>query len=233
MNTNPFLPLRLLPPAVLLVAACVAFALGFAPPTLAAPIDGSGVAVTETRTAGDFDAVAVAGPIDLTLRQAGAPAVAVTADDNLLPLVETVVETGREGRTLKIRLRRAASLRPQTAIKVVVDAVQLRSIAAAGDAVLRGLNVGALSLELAGSCELQAEGRAERLRLAIAGSGEADLAGLAADDVSVRIAGSGDARVVADRSLQVSIAGSGDVSYAGRAVDVTSAIVGSGALRRR
>jgi hypothetical protein len=248
-------PLRLLPPAVLLVAACAVLVFGLPPPAFAATLAGSGTAATETRPLGDFEAIAVAGSIDVTVRQAAAATAVVTADDNLLPQVETVVEDGARGRTLKIRLRRGTSLRLKTPVTVNVDVVRLTAIASAGssdivverldtpslavaltgssDAVLRGLSAGTLSLELSGSCDVRAEGSAARLKLSIAGSGDADLAGLAGDEVSVSIAGSGDARIVANRSLKVSIAGSGDVVYSGQAAEVTSSIAGSGSVRKR
>jgi hypothetical protein len=63
---------------------------------------------------------------------------------------------------------------------------------------------------------VRAPARPGQVKLTIAGSGDVDLAPLAADEVVVSIAGSGDARVTANKSLGVTIAGSGDVVYGGQ-----------------
>jgi hypothetical protein len=249
-------PWRLLPASIALVLCCAALVLGLAPrAALAAATEGSGRAATESRAPGAFDAIAVAGSIDVRVRPSATPAVRVTADDNLVGLVETEVEDGAHGRTLRIALRRGERVRPRTPIRVVVDAVTLRavalsgsgdlalerfetpalalSISGAGDAVLRDLHTGALSVRIAGSGDVRAGGRADEATLSIAGSGDADLSALSAGTVEVSIAGSGDADVTAERSLKVRIAGSGDVRYGGGATEVRSSVVGSGSVRAR
>ena len=247
--------LRLLPPAVLLVAACALLAFSVSPPALAATHSGSGVAASESRSVDDFDAIAASGSIDLVVRQAGAASVTVSGDDNLLSFIETVVEGRPEGRTLVIRVKRGEVLRTRQSMRVTVDVVRLRTLAMAGsggvtverldtpaldlslsgsgDAVLRGLRTDSLGLRIAGSGDVQAEGAATRLRLSIAGSGDAELRALAADEVTVSLAGSGDAKVMAQRSLKVRIAGSGDVEYTGSPASVDSSIAGSGSMRKR
>lgn len=233
-----------------LTSACV---LTLSPPAQSAT--AAGQPATERREVGDFDAIALAGSMDLNVRQAAKAGVEVQADDALLPLIETVVESGSAGRTLHIRFRRGQWLHDSGPVHVTVDVVNLSSLAAAGsgdvvvqalktpslklalsgssDARLNGLDTEALEVHISGSGDLVAAGRAKRVRLGIAGSGDARLAGLQADDVRVRIAGSGDADVTANRSLDVSVAGSGDVRYGGAATDVKSSMVGSGSLSRR
>lgn len=252
---SPFGARGSLATALALVLACAIVVLGLAEPAAAATMTGSGRSATVTRTPGDFDAIAVSGPIELRIRRADSPAVTVTADDNLVELVETVVERGDAGATLRIGVRRGASLRTHSPIRVVVDATQLRAIAAAGsgdivleafetpalavstagsgEVELSGLRTASLSLRMAGSGDLRAAGAAAELELAITGSGNADLQALQADAVQVSIAGSGDASVTANRSLRVRIAGSGDVRYGGGVTDVRSAVVGSGTVRPR
>lgn len=241
---------RPLPLALLLVAACLALALNLWPPAWGATTTGSGVAATETRSPGSFDKLQVAGRIEVTVRQAAQPQVTVTADDNLLPLIETVVD----GDTLKVRVRDDNQVSTRRPVRVTVDAVTLSSIklagtgdlrveafktpklalalAGAGDADLQALDTDDLSLSIAGSGDIKAAGRAGALALSIAGSGDADLMQLVAKAVKVRIAGSGDARVHADASLDVRIAGSGDVAYTGEARDVHSSVAGSGSVSR-
>jgi hypothetical protein len=239
--------LTLVPLALSLLAGAALWPSG----TASAATAGSGRAATEARAVAPFEAIAVQGEIELVVRQSDAPSLAVTADDNLLPLLETVVEGG----TLKLRFRAGERVRPKTAPKVVVEATRLKAVSAAGsgnlrldglrapafalsiagssDAVLHGLQVDALQVSVAGSGDVHGDGSARTLKVSIAGSGDVDLTALQADEVRVSIAGSGDAAVTANRTLQASVAGSGDVRYRGNVATVTTSVVGSGRVSRR
>lgn len=216
---------------------------------------GSGREASETRSVADFEAIAVADSIDLVVRQGEREALVLSGDDNLLPLVETVVENGSRGRTLVIRLRRGESVSSRRPIKATVDVVRLQalalagsgraavgtlktpalrlSIAGSGDARLEALTTDALEVRVSGSGNVQGAGTAGQLKLTIAGSGDVNLEPLAADAVTISIAGSGDAKVTANKSLGVTIAGSGDVVYGGAVTAVRSSVAGSGSVTRR
>ena len=239
----------------LALAALAVPAIAGLPALALAAITGSGRERTESRTLAPFEAISVSGPIELDIRQAEHQALSLTADDNVLPLVEAVVEPGRHGPTLSIRMKRGTSVHTRSPIKARIDVVRLTALAAAGsgdlrvgalktpslnlsiagsgDARLEGLATHSFETRIAGSGNVQAQGAAGRAVLSISGSGSVDLAPLAADDVTVSIAGSGDAKVTANKSLKVKIAGSGDVVWSGTAVDVKSSVAGSGHLTRR
>lgn len=217
---------------------------------------GSGRMATEQRTASDFEAIALSGSMDIVVRQGSKEGVEIQADDNLLPLIETVVEPGSNGRTLQIRFKRGERIYNHGQIRVTVDVIKLTAVVTAGsgdifvdglktpsfkltisgssDAKLNGLVVAeALEVRISGSGDVLAAGSAKSVKLSIAGSGDAKLAGLQADDVQVRIAGSGDASVTANKSLDVSVAGSGDVRYGGNVTAIKTSMAGSGTLSRR
>jgi hypothetical protein len=216
---------------------------------------GSGRLASETRPVGDFEAIATRGSIKLLVRQGSREAVEVKADDNVLPLVETRVEDGRQGRTLVIGLKKGYALRSSSDIVVSVDVVKLKvlsssgsgeirvealktptltvDLAGAADAKIGSLQTDELSVSISGSGDVDANGSATRLKISIAGSGDARLSKLQSDEVTVGIAGSGDAAVVANKTLSVSIAGSGDVSYQGNGQIIKSSIAGSGSVQRK
>ena len=226
----------------------------------AASVQGSGKSATETRALDAFEAVALSGAMELVVRQGAQQSVQVQADDNLLPMLETLVEAGRNGNTLKVRWKRegvwgssnAIQTRSKVLITVVVPklsavavagsgdvrvetfstpALQL-SLSGSGDARLDGLTTEELGVRVSGSGDVVGKGSATKVKISIAGSGDVRLAELRADDVSVSIAGSGDAAVNAQKALSVSIAGSGDVTYVGDA-QVKSSVAGSGSVRRK
>jgi hypothetical protein len=229
-------------------------ALGLTPAAQAAT-SGSGRIATEQRSVSDFEAISLAGSMDIVVRQGAREGVEVQADDKLLPLIETVVEPGAAGRTLQIRFKRGERIYNQGRVRVIVDVIKLGAVATSGsgdvlveglktpafkltisgssDARLNGLVTDTLDVRISGSGDVVASGTARQVSLGIAGSGDANLAGLIADEVQVRIAGSGDANVTANKSLDVSVAGSGDVRYGGSVAAIKSSMAGSGTLSRR
>jgi carbon monoxide dehydrogenase subunit G len=244
------------------LALTSALAAVFTPgPAYAASVQGSGNSATETRTLEAFEAVSLSGAMDLVVRQGAQQSVQVQADDNLLPMLETLVESGRNGNTLKVRWKRDSGWgggwqNIQTRSKVLITVVvpKLSAVAVAGsgdvrvetfstpslqlslsgsgDARLDGLTTDELGVRVSGSGDVSGKGTAAKVKISIAGSGDVRLSEMRADEVTVSIAGSGDAAVNAQKALSVSIAGSGDVSYTGDA-QVKSSVAGSGSVRRK
>lgn len=210
---------------------------------------------TETRPVGAFEAIEVLSPIDLVVRQAGQPALELSADEDVLPLIETRVEDRRHGRTLSIRLRSGHAVNLRAPIRATVDVVTLRALSAKGSGSVEvgalqtpalrlslagsgsvrfdDLSADELEISVAGSGDVVARGKVAKAKVSIAGSGDVDMTNLAADAATVSIAGSGDAKVTANESLRVSIAGSGDVEYGGNATAVRTSVVGSGQVTKR
>lgn len=211
-------------------------------------VAGSGRPASESRPVAPFDAISASLPGEIVLRQGPAAPVVVEADDNLLPLVETVVEGG----TLRIRLRPEWRVTSRAPLRVVVTAPALRSVnltgavdvqadrlsvpeldvtvAGSGDVRIGQVETGTLRLTVAGSGDFRAAGRAGEFTARVAGSGDIDAEALETKRTNVAIAGSGDARVWATESLSARIAGSGDVSYRGNPA-VTRSVAGSGSVR--
>lgn len=209
---------------------------------------GNGEAATEQRSPGDFDSIQTHG-FKVSVQQGSTPSVSISADSNLLPLLETVVE----GRHLVLRWKRGVSLQTRVPPTVQVTAVQLRAlsvqgsgdiladglkvaqlrvqVSGSGDVRLSALTADELAVDVAGSGNVVAAGQASALRVKIAGSGDVKAAGLRADEVRVAIAGSGDADVQAQRTLDISIAGSGDVRHTGNAT-VNTKVAGSGSVKK-
>lgn len=225
---------------------------GLAPAAARAAAAGSGRSATETRSVGTFSAISMRDDIDVRVRAGGSESVQVTADDNLLPWLETVVDGG----TLHIQWKRGESVRPRSGTSVTVTVRRLEAVACAGsgdlvvealktpalvlsisgssDATLRELDAdGLFKVSIAGSGDVHARGKAARLEVSIAGSGDVDARGMVVDDASISIAGSGDADVSARKTVAVSIAGSGDVRFGGGATLASSRVMGSGSVHQR
>ncbi len=245
---------RWLAPAFVTIACLAALPLTLPLAAQAAPVSGSGKVSTESRSLADFQAVALNGSVDLVVRQGAAQSVLVEADDNLLPLLETVVESTAQGATLVVRWKKGQSLYTRSKVLITVALPTLSALSASGsgdirvepfntpalklslsgsgDAKLHSLNTADFGINISGSGDVAANGSATKLSISIAGSGDVRLADLKSDDVTVSIAGSGDAAVNANKTLEVRIAGSGNVSYSGNAT-VKSKVAGSGSVNKR
>jgi len=216
---------------------------------LASETKGSGTLARQTREPGPFSAVALSMGGAVELRLGNTESVTVEVDDNILPLVETVVENG----TLRIRPTQRNARLDTRKLKVVVqarnieritvagsgnvNAQQLRApqldleVGGSGNITLQDVTSEAISVAIGGSGNLKAGGTVERLRISIGGSGRVHTEQLAARTASVSIGGSGTAVVWAKQTLGVSVAGSGDVSYYGDP-KLNTSITGSGRVHR-
>ena len=187
------------------------------------PQPGHAAPATETRSVPEFTAIAANGSVNISVTQGPVTSVQVTADDKELPSIETVVESGKHGATLQIRMKREGwgsnwswgwgKSYHSGPINVVIVTPRLTGLASAGSGDIR---VGAL--------------QTPSLQLSIAGSGNTRLVGLSTDELSVNIAGSGDVSAEGrSGKLNVSIAGSGDGRLGDlRSDDVVVKIAGSG-----
>jgi hypothetical protein len=213
-------------------------------------VHGSGRIQTETRAPGHFSGVALDLPASLVLRIGATESITLETDDNLLPMIETVIENG----TLQIRPSKSRINFDTRRLKIVVQAKAIDKLALGGsgsmdvDPLRAGrltINIGgsgsinvksidadALSVSLGGSGDLTVGGgAASALSLSIAGSGDVDLGKLKSVNATVNIAGSGDTTISARDTLSVTIAGSGDVNYYGDP-RVSKTVMGSGSANR-
>jgi hypothetical protein len=241
-----------------LIAACALACIALAPQAEAGDwpwskselVQGSGRVQSQARDVAHFSGLALSLQGNVEIRSgSGREGVTVEADDNLLPLIETVVEDG----TLKIRAKRNTNLRTRN-LKVVVQARDIDRLALGGSGnidadVVRGsrvrFDVGgsgsikvrklegeSVNVALGGSGNLQAEGGTARsTSISIGGSGTVDMGHVRTENASVTVAGSGDATLWVRDSLSLTVAGSGDVNYYGDP-QVTRSVVGSGNVKR-
>jgi len=250
-TSRPLLRTLALPAALACALACAAApsaAGGW--PWGGEQVQGSGSIKRQARQVAHFNGLALEVPGKLELRMGDSEDVTIETDDNLLPLVETVVENG----TLKIRpTKRNLNLKTKH-LKIVVNARQIERLAlggsgsidadalraprldvdlgGSGDISVRGLESDTVAVNLGGSGDFKAgKGTARKLSVSIGGSGTVDMGRVQSDSASVSVAGSGEATVWARNELSMTIAGSGDVNYYGDP-RLSKSIVGSGDARR-
>ncbi|GAO04492.1 head GIN domain-containing protein [Anaeromyxobacter sp. PSR-1] len=227
--------------------AALAAAAALTAPLSAAAVDGDGHVVHQRREVPAFQAIQLAGSLDLEVKVGPAQSVVVVADENLQPEIVTEVRGG----TLTIRNERDLRSYRGPRVEVTVPALERLALAGSGSASVDGARgdqvlsmsgsghlrwtgtAGKLRVELTGSGSAELDGRADRLDAAVKGSGEILGRRLAAHDAAVQIAGSGDAEVtLSGGTLRAAVSGSGDVRWWGEGRVEQAAVAGSGRITR-
>ena len=207
---------------------------------------GSGKVVSETRKLAQFDEIEFRIASDLHLTIGKPTPLEIKADDNILPLIKTVVTAGR----LVISAERNFKTEHTPNLHITVADLKSAELCGSGDVHIRGIDnkrlalaikgsgdlhfdgqTGQLAISIAGSGDAQLTGKADNLTVSIRGSGDVQAFGFGARQAAVAIKGSGDAKVSVSDTLSVHIAGSGDVHYKGNP-QVVQQIQGSGDVKR-
>jgi hypothetical protein len=190
-------------------------------------IQGSGVWKTESRAVGSFSKIDLSGSPDVEVTVGSAVSVSVTADDNILPLIETKVS----GTTLEIGSE--GSYDPKIGVKVKITAPTLEGvgISGSGNIHVTGLKAAEMEARITGSGNVILSGSTDRLNVKITGSGDLRADDLTAKHVHVSVTGSGNAVIRSSEELDATVTGSGDVRYSGNPPQVRRSVIGSGEIR--
>ncbi|MFO0957719.1 MAG: DUF2807 domain-containing protein [Isosphaeraceae bacterium] len=214
---------------------------------LAQGVPGNGVIATLPRDVGDFQAIEIRGALAATVELGPKPSVEIEGDENLIPMVTTVVQGGR----LIVAVERGQSIRPTRpiALKITTPAWDTLEIQGASQATARadgaeslrvkvlgastaklsGVGAKELILDAQGASKVEATGHAQVLKLALGGASNARLDQLEAEDVHVSAEGACSASVKANAVVDGKVSGASEVKVSGPAL--RRSIQASGASR--
>lgn len=193
-------------------------------------VAGSGNVTTETREVSGFSKVTLQGMGTVTIDQTGTESMTITADDNFLPYLETVVE----GNTLFIRTTEAIVFRDVTQLDFVISAAALDGVTleGAGDITISNLATNRWEVRLPGAGQITVAGETEDQTVELSGAGSYQAENLVSRNAEIRSSGAGAAVVQVSDTLDVTIDGLGSVEYIGNPT-VTQEINGVGTVRQR
>ncbi|GAA3948746.1 hypothetical protein GO495_24270 [Chitinophaga oryziterrae] len=208
-------------------------------------LGGSGLIVTEKRQTGNFTDVAVDGPFYVHLKQAADTHVEISAEDNLMRVIDTYVS----GTTLHVTLKKGVRLNFYKDIQVYLQSAHYHVVSFSGSGsidntdTLRTDNFDytvngsgnarftvvtpKLGTLVNGSGDVTLYGSAGVYNSDVNGSGDISALGLACTDAGISVKGSGEQTLSVSHALDVSIWGSGNVRYKGSPA-VNTDIQGSG-----
>jgi hypothetical protein len=173
-----------------------------------------------------FNKVKLSGALRAEINVGISQLVEISGDENLVPLIETIVTED------ELRIRPTKRIAPKLPLVAKMTTATLTAVDASGSTDIDISDVGgdAFAITGSGSMKLRADGRVHKLSINISGSATVDTKALVAEDVSLHVSGSGDVVVFASGTLDVHISGSGRVRYAGSPRNVQKAISGSGSV---
>lgn len=211
--------------------AVIIGAIGCSPPAIVpGAIQGSGMSKTEQREAKGFTGISFTGVGAVIVEQGESESVTVTADDNVLPLLETSVADG----TLNLGFKSGSSVNTKTPIefRVAVKSLDKVSVSGAGNVSIKGLKTTRLEIRISGVGNVTAKGSADELDMSLTGTGNFDGAQFTVKKARAHCSGVGCAVVNAAEDLHATVSGVGSIEYLGNPA-VTQTMSGIGKIRKR
>lgn len=193
-------------------------------------VQGSAILKTEVRAVSNFTEVAFSQVGTLIVDQTGVEGLAITADDNLLPLLTSDVAGG---------VLRLGAKDPNTTFQTNKPITYLLSVKTLTHLTLSGAGVTqvhnfagtTLALDASGVGEMSVQGQADSQNVTLSGAGSYDGSAFLTKSATVKVSGTGKAVVQASETLDATVSGVGSVEYIG-APKITSHVTGVGTVRK-
>jgi hypothetical protein len=190
-------------------------------------VKGSGKVVSQNRQVGDFTGIRLDSIGHLTVEQTGTNSVTVETDDNLQPIVTSIVKDG----TLVLSESGCHDCSPtKIDFTVTVKSMQAIDLPSTGSAVVTKLDGPKLSVKLPGTGSIQLSGRVGDLNISASGTGACNAEQLTAKNATVVLSGTGNVRVNAADSLDAKLTGTGSILYLG-SPKLTQSNTGTGKIQ--
>jgi hypothetical protein len=189
---------------------------------------GSGVVRTESRPVQGFTAVTV-GTGRVIIERTGVESLQISADDNILPLVDANVINGR----LVLGLTSNASVTTRSGIQFRVTVRDLATIDASGGSRVDFGNIDArqLTVHLSGASSFTASGSLDDLTMDLSGASRCEAAALRVQRARLDLSGASTAVVRVVAMLTASASGVSTIEFFGDPL-VQAQTSGGGVVRR-
>jgi Putative auto-transporter adhesin, head GIN domain len=194
-----------------LIAGCNTWHTSTAGPT--PYVAGSGQFVTESRPVQAISHVIATAGLRVTIAHTGAPSLDITAEDNIIPLIESV----ERGGVLTLGWKPSIGSVSAQGVEIRVGVRELRGVEASGAAQIDvdGIRTGDFTVALSGASQFSASGVVERLLLDASGASRVRAAALACGSVSARLSGASHVLVRIGRSLVATLSGASLLEFHG------------------
>ncbi len=210
-------------------------------------IQGEGTVEERVLEMPSFTGIEVGGSMQVTIEKGTPQQITVSAQPNLLDLLNTEVK----GDVWRIRTSQCWTSGADFKVHIITPSL-INSVEAQGSAdvhtqdvfgtgsvklstegsstiTVAGINEKKVDLDISGSGAITIHGTCGELNASLSGSGDLYGQNLTANEASVKVSGSGSATFTAISKLDAQVSGSGTVRYGGKP-NVNSKISGSGSV---
>jgi hypothetical protein len=176
-------------------------------------VRGSGTVKTESRSVIGFSSIAFNSEGKVTVQQTGKESLTISAEENLLPLLDTHVTN----HILSISTVNNTDINPTKSIEFAIEVKSLEgfNMTGVGHIEAKGIQGKNLKIALTGAGDMSIEGSADSLDLNLEGVGNYDGESLKTKQAKVHSEGVGSAVLDVSDQLDVSVSGIGAVEYIG------------------
>jgi len=191
-------------------------------------IKGDGVLNTENRPISEFSVLEVTGAYKIEWTK-GKPALSISTDQNLLPLIKTSVT----GNTLQIESEQ--TLAPTKGITINLSSASLADVRLTGAISMKASKLSGreLKLESNGASSISVDGSLTNLEATMSGASKLDAKSLQTQTATVTLNGASYADVTVTETLNASISGTGLLTYSGNPKSVEKNVSGVGRIQPR
>lgn len=191
---------------------------------------GSGNVQSQTRAVGPFTAVEMKGIGRLDIKPGPTEALSISAEDNLLPLLTSDVNTGR----LVLGPKEGSSVDPTKAIVYTLTIKSLTELQLSGACTVNASDLSGPSLKVrvSGASGVTLAGKVDHQEISLTGACNYNAENLDSKTVVINTSGAGTAVVKVSDALDVKLSGVGSVEYIGDP-KVTQNVSGLGAIKKR
>lgn len=211
---------------------------------------GSGNVLTEMRTVETFGGINVSGEMSINITHSAKYEVKVTADDNLIKHVKTVVkggvlyvECGRETEesniSVNLLMPNIKTIETEGSVGInikegfAIKDLEIKTFGS-GNIDIRNIKAdGAIKILSRGSGNITLSGSTKALSCVTRDAGNVFADQLDAGTVVAKVGGAGSIFTKTDGSMSVIVAGSGSVFYSGKPSMISKYITGSGSVMQR
>jgi len=212
--------------ALLAVAFCCQSSLASFPKSI-----GSGVLATEERESDHFHKIRVSGAVLAKVNYGDDYSISITADDNLIPLVETSV---RKNGTLVVQTALGKVIQSRNPILVTVTTPQMTGAKAleACDVEIEGFDLEEFSADVEGASQMTLGSKVEHLDLTVDGASRMLAADTSARTIEFKVSGTSLVTLAASESIEGRVSGASQVTYGGTASDISIKKMGTSTVQK-
>jgi hypothetical protein len=198
-------------------------------PAPGSPVMGSGRLVTEARPVAGFTAVSVSGAGNLIIEQTGVESLQITAEDNILQLIQSEVTDGR----LVLGPVPGATFNTNLGVEYRLTVLDLDDIEASGASRVDFPSVATaeLALTLSGASAFTGTGTVTTQLIDLSGASRYEAPSLQCRDVTAVVSGASYALIRVSDLLTANVSGASTLEYLGDPV-VEAEVTGESTIRR-